>query len=212
MLMSQWIELARNYFYERFFLFLLVIILLVMGVVFGSLSVNSLGSNQRHELTQYLRLFLQGFRQDPTAVVADPGYVREAIAGHFKTVLFLLVLGISVIGVPLVLLLIFTRGYILGFTVAFLVRQLGGRGVLLAAAGVLPHQFLIIPTLVALAVFNIEFPGALIRSRFGHNPVVVSRELLRCLGLNGGGLIVLVLSGLLEGFVIPVLIRWIARF
>lgn len=212
MMMSQWLELARNYFYERFFLFLLVIILLVMGVVFGSLSVDSLGGNQRNELTQYLQLFLQGFRQDPMAAAADPGYAREAIAGHFKTVLFLLVLGVSVIGVPLVLLLVFTRGFILGFTVAFLVRQLGGRGVLFAAAGVLPHQFIAVPALVALAVFNIDLAGSLVRSRLGHNPVVVSRELLRCLGLNGGGLIALVLAGLLEGFVIPVLIRWVARF
>lgn len=212
MFFSRWMELGRNYFYERFFLFLLVIILLVMGIVFGSLSVNSLADGQRQELTQYLKLFLQGFRQDPTAVVSDPVYAREAIAGHLKTILFLTILGISVIGVPLILLLVFTRGFILGFTIAFLVRQLAGRGVVFAAAAVLPHQFIVIPALVVLSVANIDFAGALIRSRFGKKPVFISSEIMRCLGINLGGLIILTLAGLVEGLMTPIFIRWVAGF
>lgn len=210
MLFSRWMELGRNYFYERFFLFLLVIILLVMGIVFGSLSVNSLADSQRQELTQYLKLFLQGFRQDPTAVVSDPVYAREAIAGHLKTILFLVVLGVSVIGVPLILLMIFTRGYILGFTIAFLTRQLAGRGIVFTAAAVLPHQFLIIPALIVLSVANIDFAGALIRSRAGKKPIQLSTEAVRCLGINFGALILLTIAGLIEGLLTPILIRWIA--
>lgn len=210
MFMAHWLDMSREYFRERFFLFLLVIILLVMGIVFGSMSVNTLGGEQRQELTQYLRLFFQGFQGDPTAPVSDPVYAREAIANHLKTVLFLLVLGVSVIGVPLVLLLVFTRGFILGFTVAFLVRQLSGRGMLFAMAAVLPHQFLVVPTIVILAVANIDFAGILVRSRWGRKPVPVSRPFLQCLGLNGAGLIILTVAGLIEGLVTPVLIRWVA--
>lgn len=210
MFMARWMDIAREYFRERFFLFLLVIILLIMGIVFGSLSVNALGGDQRQELTQYLRLFFQGFHQDTAAPVSDPVYAREAIAGHLKTVVFLLILGVSVIGVPLILLLVFTRGFILGFTVAFLVRQLSGRGMLFAMTAVLPHQFLVVPTLVVLAVANIDFAGTLIRSRWGRRPTPLSHPFFYCLGLNGVGLIILTLAGLVEGLITPVLIRWVA--
>jgi stage II sporulation protein M len=210
MLMSRWIELAKEYFHERFFLFLLVMILMVMGVVFGSLSVNSLGTDQRQELTQYLRLFFQGFQQDTATPVSDPVYAREAIAGHIKTVLFLLVLGVSVIGVPLILLLVFTRGFILGFTVAFLVQQLAGRGVIFSIMAVLPHQFLVIPVLIILAVVNIDFAGTLVKSRWGRHPMPVSKTLFHCLGVNGAGLLVLTIAGLIEGLITPILIHWVA--
>jgi stage II sporulation protein M len=208
--MSHWLELGRNYFYERFFLFLLVIILFVMGIIFGSLSVNSLGEGQKLELTQYIRLFLQGFRQDPAAMISDPVYAREAIAGHLKTIFFLLVLGISVIGVPLILLLVFTRGFILGFTIAFLMQQLAGKGVVFAAAAVLPHQFLVVPALVTVTVANIDFAGVLVKNRLGKRTIPLSMEFLRCLGLNGGGLVLFTIAGLVEGLLTPILIRWLA--
>jgi stage II sporulation protein M len=203
-------DLIYDYLQERFFLFLLVVLLFIMGIVFGALSVNSLGNGQKMELTQYLQVFFAGIKEE-TRPVSDLSLAKDAIFGHIKTVFFLLVLGISVIGVPLILFLVFTKGYILGFTIGFILQQLAGKGFLFSITSILPHYLLFVPAIILGAVANMDFAGELLKNRWGKLAQPISVEFFRCLGLNGIVLFTLTISGLVEGFISPLFIYWVAR-
>ena len=73
MFWQNWRDLVYEYIQERFFLFLLVVLLFIMGIVFGALSVNSLGTGQKMELTQYLQVFFTGIKQDTSHLRPLPG-------------------------------------------------------------------------------------------------------------------------------------------
>ena len=63
---------------------------------------------------------------------------------------------ISIIGLPIILNLLFMKGMVVGFTVGFLVNQMGWNGFILSFVSVLPQNFIIIPIFivtVTLAVF-----------------------------------------------------------
>lgn len=210
MYLRNWREIFREYVEERLFLFILVGLLFVMGVVFGALSVNSLGGGQKEELTQYLQMFFQGIQKEAQPVT-DFSLAKNAIIGHIKTTFFFLILGISVIGVPLILFLVFTKGYILGFTVGFILQQLAGKGFIFSVTSILPHHLLLVPAILFGAVANIDFAGMLLKSRWGKVGYPISAEFLRCLALNGVSLFTLTVSGLVEGVISPLFIYWVAR-
>ena len=180
-----------------------------MGIVFGTLSAQNLEYGQKTELRQYIQIFFQGMKQQ-TAPVTDVALAGDAIFNHLKTVFFFVLLGISVIGVPLILFLIFAKGYILGFTIGFILQQLAGKGFLYCNFGLSPlclHD----PALLLAGVANIDLAGALLKSRFGQVNRPVSADLLQGLGLSGLAMVLLTVSGLIEGFISPMFIYWTAK-
>jgi len=71
-----------------------------------------------------------------------------------------------VIGLPLVLVILFTKGFALGFTVGFLVYELGWKGLIFGMASVLPPNLFLVPALLLICVAAVSFSLAVIRSRF----------------------------------------------
>ncbi len=210
MLPRHWRGMVVGYIEERLFIFVLVSLLFITGIAGGAYSVNGLKETQKAELTQYLYMFFQSFKRGaPPAMDFSPA--GKIIFSHFKTVFSLFLLGFSVIGTPVILFIVFTKGFILGFTVGFILKQLAGRGFLFAMSAVLPHHLLIIPTIIVAAVANIDFAGVLLKGRWGKKPAYpVSREFLRCLGINSAAFFLLFLAGLVEGVFSPFLIHWVA--
>lgn len=204
-------EAIIRYIEDRIFIFLLVILIFITGTVGGAVAVNGLREGQKLELTQYLQEFFQGFKRESRPAV-DFAPAGRIVLSHLKTLFLLFLFGFSVIGAPAILFLVFTKGFILGFTAGFILEQWAGRGFLFVIASLLPHHLLIVPALLTAAVANIDFAGALLKGRWGRRaPYPLAGELLRCLGLNGASLLLLLIAGLVEGVLSPYLIYWVAR-
>ena len=56
---------------------------------------------------------------------------------------------------PLIAILIFFKGFVLGFTVGFLISEYSFRGILIALAAVFPQNLLVIPVYIIAAVLSI---------------------------------------------------------
>lgn len=198
--------IIRDYFRERIFLFVLVLILFLMGSIFGVLATGVLNSAQRNNLISYLDQGLHGEIFIPNGI-----YTRQTIVANIKTVFFLFFMGISVIGVPLALLLIFTRGFIIGFSISFLLRTMGFKGLVLVLTGVLPHNLLIIPALFLMVIAIIDFAAALTKIRFTKKQVVVGEELVKCAVLTIVVLLVMMFAGFIQGYITPLFTAWLTK-
>jgi stage II sporulation protein M len=198
--------LIRNYFKERFFLVALVFILFVMGIVFGVLGAGVLEPAQKADLLNYLDQGLHG-----GVLLQDHRYVRQVIVAHIQTIFFLFFMGISVIGLPLALLLIFTRGFVLGFSSGFLLQSMGVKGAVLSLVGILPHNLLVVPGLLLMVVAMIDCATALTKMRLTKNRVALGEELVHCALVTLVVLIMMTVGGLIQGYVTPLVTAWLAR-
>lgn len=192
-------------------LYLVVLILLVLGLAVGALTVNVLDQSERLELAGYLEVFLRGLvdgqlRTDP------PLALRAACLQNLKTVGSLWILGLTVIGVPAIAAVVFLRGLVVGFTVGFLVKEMGAAGFFLAALAVLPQNLLALPALVITAVSALSFSLLLLRRRWDRSCRPLAEEFMgySFLVLLMGGL--MVGAGFLEAYISPVFMRLIAGF
>jgi stage II sporulation protein M len=177
-----------------------------MGSIFGILATGMLSPDQRENLLSYLDQGLHGEIYIPNSV-----YTRQTIVDNIKIVFFLFFMGISVIGVPLALLLIFTRGFILGYSISFLLRTMGFKGLVLILTGVLPHNLLIIPALFVMVVAIIDFAAALTKIRFTKKQVFVGEEMVKCAVLTLVALVVMMLAGFVQGFITPLFTAWLTQ-
>ncbi|WP_051331150.1 stage II sporulation protein M [Aneurinibacillus terranovensis] len=189
---------------NNFSLYLFTIVLFVMGVGFGAVIVNSIGLTQKQQLFMYVSQFFHELSRDN---IADPSRAFQSSLGHYlKYIGFMWILGLSIIGLPLILVMVFLKGVVVGFTVGFLVNQLSWHGLYFAIVSVLPQNLLIVPSIILIATAGISFSLQLIQSRFKHGRAIYPQFLLYS-SLMVAMAIVSVLAAGFEAFISPSLMK-----
>lgn len=203
-------DILRGYFRRRTAVYLCVIIVLAMGAGFGGLAVGYVDEEDRSALAGHV----EGLLSAPeTRLPAPPERVlQQALMEQLlKTVGLVGLFGLSVIGAPLVLAVVFLRGFALGFTGAFLVDRLGWRGIPLALASLLPHNVLAVPALVLAGASAISFSVAAARVLMGRRDINMYQQFLTTVLLLAASGLALVAASFLEAYVTPVLMDAVAR-
>ncbi|WP_238473271.1 stage II sporulation protein M [Desulforamulus profundi] len=188
---------------ESWPIYLLALVTLTAGICFGNWGAHNLDSGQAGQLSVVLDSFVN---QVGTVAVDRSQVVKSTITNNLFFIGLIYFLGLTVIGTPAILALLFARGFSLGFTVGFLTKERAGEGVVIALTSVLPQNILLMPAVFMAGVAALSFSWLLIR-RFlnSRNPVLP--------GLIGYHLLILVVcciaaaAGLVEAFITPDLIK-----
>ncbi|WP_394232850.1 stage II sporulation protein M [Niallia oryzisoli] len=149
---------------EHSSIYLFVIVLFLMGVIFGAVVVNSLSFSQKEDLYYYLSQFFGQVSNGKIATSND--LFLQSFMHNSKYIGLIGLLGISIIGLPIILILLFMKGMVVGFTVGFLVNQMGWNGFLLSFVSVLPQNFLIIPVFIVTATVAVTISLKMIKRQF----------------------------------------------
>ncbi len=186
-------------------LYLFTIVLFTMGVSFGAVIVNSLSLTQKQDLMQYLSQFFHELKQ---GMDANPQMAfQQALGDHIKYIGFIWILGLSIIGLPIILIMVFLKGLVVGFTVGFLVNQWHWSGLMMAGFSVLPQNLVVIPVIIIVGTAGISFSLRLIRSRFMRRGEPIYHYFLRYSFLVLLMGCILGIASLFEAFISPMLMK-----
>jgi stage II sporulation protein M len=193
---------------ENTSLYLFIIVLFLMGVIFGSIVVNSLDFVQKHDLYSYLNRFFGQVTEGKFASSKD--MFLQSYFHNVKYIGLMWILGISIIGLPLILILLFLKGVVVGFTVGFLVNQMGWNGFILSFVSILPQNVIIIPAFIIMSTIAMSFSLKMVRQQFNkriHEPIfpLFTRYTFVIIGLS----CLLLLASTFEAFVSPTLMKQI---
>ncbi|WP_407268780.1 stage II sporulation protein M [Radiobacillus sp. PE A8.2] len=189
-------EHMQNYAVIYFFM----LVLFLIGIVFGAVIVNSMNFIQTNDLFFYLDRFFVHITEEP--FINTQEMFKESFLYHLQFMLLLFILGLSIIGLPIIWILLFVKGLVVGFTVGFFVNQLGWQGFLFAAASIAPQNFIIIPVYLIAASVAMIFSMTLLQKLFSRKlqqpilaPFMRYSVLFLCL------MIVLAAASFIEAFV-----------
>lgn len=138
-----------NYLKENITIYLFMTTLLITGIVFGAIIVNSMSFVQKEDLFFHLNQFFTKLHNGEPIMSKD--MLKKSFSFHFQYLLLILLLGLTIIGIPFIWLLIFLKGLVIGFSVGFIVNQLGFKGLLLATVSIAPQNMFIIPIYIVAA-------------------------------------------------------------
>lgn len=203
--MRFWVrQVVSDYLKQKWILFLFVTVFLCVGLFFGAMAAKTISMDRAFQLSAYFNSFLEKVAVTP---VSEQIYFRHNVLNNLYIMIAMYVLGLTVIGIPLVLVAVFSRGFILGFTVGFLVREKALKGFLFALISVLPHNIIIIPAVIVGGVTALSFSGLLIKRRFntqnmtitGHLGIYTAVMLALCLATTAAGFV--------ETYITPAVIK-----
>jgi stage II sporulation protein M len=187
--------------YKKVFRVSVIILLsaLSFGVVFGSVYVGYMDYYALEDLESGLDYFLQ--ITDEGGQVSSAKIATNSLNTNGIFILYTVICGLAVIGLPLVVVMVAFRGALLGFTVGYLVQRLGWKGIVFSLVTIFP--FSLINVLVSLfsGATAMTFSWIIIKKVFGRdqNPTPI----LGFLSLQLLTFLVMFLLALLEAAVVP---------
>ncbi len=186
-----------------------MILIFVIGIVIGAMAVKTLPDEQKAELVGYLRIFFQGLTDPQNAGGDTQALLAGVLLSNIKVIVIMWLLGFTIVGIPFVLFMVCLRGFVIGFTVGFLVNEYIMKGLLFALVSVLPHNFFAVPALLATGVSATSFSLMLVRrnktkANLLYNSLAYS---LFCLAM----LVVMIGAALVEVYVSPVFMKTVAQ-
>jgi stage II sporulation protein M len=202
-----WNNPMRIYVKDHLSLYVFVSVLVVMGVVFGALMVNALTPEQNQELARHVNSFIQVVNQGTE--IGGKASFHQTFWMHVKWVLLIWLLGLSVVGLPLIFLLDFLKGVLVGFSVGYLVGQMSWKGMLFALVSVAPQNLIIIPALVICSVTSMSFSLYLIKNRFLQKKGALYPPFVRMSSVTLCMIALLFGTSLFEAYLSPVMIHWV---
>lgn len=202
-------QVIYDYFKQKWFLLLFLTVFFGVGLFFGATAAKIISIDQADHLSGYLNSFLEKVGSTP---IGEQVYFKQNLLNNLYILLAMYILGLTVIGIPLVLVAIFSKGFVLGFTIGFLVREKAYKGFAFALVSVMPHNLLIIPVIIVGGVTALSFSALLIKRRFAVSKIPLSGHfglytaIMFILGLVTTG------AGFVETYVTPVLIKTAANW
>lgn len=155
---------VQNHVREYSSLYMFIIVLFLMGVISGAIIVNSLSFTQKEDLLYYLSRF---FGQVAEGNITNSYQMFIGSVTHnIQYIGLIWILGVSIIGLPLILILLFLKGMVVGFTVGFLVNSMGWEGFRIALVSVLPQNIVLVPLTIFITTLSLALSFKIIKRVF----------------------------------------------
>jgi len=122
-----------------------------------------MGEFERNDLVNYLTNFI-----DPTNTsgISYKLIFLQSIKNNLPVIIFLWFLGLTIVGIPVILIIDLLKGFTVGFTFSFMISGLGKSGIGIAILGVLPQNIIYIPCIIFASVVSMEFSIMLLKNKF----------------------------------------------
>lgn len=183
--------------------------ILIIGIVAGSLFMVVLSSSDIALIKEHLESFM-------TSIESNKLNYTQSLISSLGTNLFYVIiiwlLGISVIGMPIIVFLYFAKAFTLGFSISSIICEYKLKGCLLAFFYVFPHHILSILLYTFLMVYSLSLSIRVSKTLLAKKTLdfkVIMRRYSVVLIIS---LIGAVIVSLLEVFLMPNLMRFVIPF
>ena len=186
-----------------------IISILFLGVILGSVYANIIGLNDRNLVIDKIKVFVDNINSNSLNTFL---VFKNSVGINFSYMLFIWILGMSIIGIIFNIILLFLKGFIFGFSIASFIITYGIKGIVLSIIYLIFGQLLNIIFITILAIYSILFSVKLIKniinkdkdqkfSVFIKNYFII---LVICI-------LVALISSVSETFILPALIKLVIK-
>lgn len=134
-------------------------IIAIVAIVFGSLFSVMLNESDKNLVSEYISNFFENIKNNNLNYIMA---LKNGSIGSLSYILIVWFLGISIIGMPIVLFMYFSKFFVIGFSISSIIKGYGFKGCLLSFAYIFPHQIIYIIAYTMLSMYSIKMSIKLI--------------------------------------------------
>lgn len=155
--------------------YLLVSIIFLIGLIIGVTFINNIDTSSSENISGYILNFIEALKTDYQ--IDKINLLKSSIINYLIVAIIIWFMGSTVIGIPIVYLIVAFKGFSLGYTISCILITLGtGKGILFSIASLFFQNIIIIPCILAIAVSGIKLYSSIMKDKRREN---IKIEILR---------------------------------
>lgn len=182
-----------------------IILLFVIGFIAGTVFMTILSKTDQSYVKEYMSSYIENIQNNNLNYLSC---FKESFLANILLFIVIFLLGISVIGIPIIIFIYFFKSFILGFSITTFILAFGLKGMLYTIIFLIPH-ILIYTLLTILTIYAVKVSIYFIYSIFHKldiNSKVIMNQYFKILIFSIIGIII---YSLMETFVTPYFIKLI---
>ncbi|AYD40579.1 stage II sporulation protein M [Clostridium fermenticellae] len=164
MLHNKFIDALNDHVQNNFWLYVISLLCICTGIVLGIYSVRYMGGFEKSDLVNYIKSFSSAIG---SGNIDYKQIFIQTIKNNIPVLIIVWFLGLTMIGVPIILIIDILKGFTIGFTISFIINGMGIRGVWVSLLGVLPQNIIYIPCIIFISVLAMEFSLNMLKDKGG---------------------------------------------
>lgn len=205
---SNWKTILNNYVKKNYKEYIIVTVLFIIGIFIGVMIINSSQENQVNEISTYINEIITKYKE-----LNNINKFELVIKSIKRNLLFAIVIwsaGTTVIGIPIVLIMILIRGIVLGFTISSIIITLGTlKGILFCMIALVLQNIIHIPAILTIGTSSIKLYKSIIKDKRKENiKIELIRHTIICILM----IVLLILSEIIENYISFKLIKKMIKY
>lgn len=179
---------------------ILVSIVFILGLIFGSIYITILGSKEKttilNEVNNYFLTTDYSF-EDKIDIF------KNTLISNLTYIGSMWILGLSVIGIPIVFIMTFFKSFILGFSVSSIFAKYGFKGIVGVLTFIFPSSIVISIFTLFLSTYSIIISLKIANGAFTKKTINFKTFMGRYFFILVIGVLIAILCSLFDGFLSP---------
>ncbi len=186
-----------------------IIGILFLGLILGAVFANIIGFNDKTLVVDKIKLFIDNVN---TGEINSLIAFKNSISINLLYVIVIWIMGMTLVGILFNILLLFSKSFILGFSLASFIITYSYKGIILSILYLLLGQLLNILVISILTIYSLMFSSKLFKVIFkNQNNHDILNFLRNYLIILASSVIISGISSSFESFLLPALIKLIIK-
>ena len=191
---------VKNKLYEQKKIYLSIIITIALGIISGIIYNLILSKSDHTLITNQLNSFFDAIKKN------DINYIPmlfNSLIGNLSLVILIWLLGISIIGLPLIYILCFGKGFLLSFSIISILTTYKFKGIILAVCYLIPGPIILLLYLIFLGFSSAFFSKKIFSYLFLKQDISLRHSMKRYLQVLLVSVVVAGCCSLFDTFFMP---------
>ncbi len=193
-------------FDKRYVLFCLILV--IIGIVCGSLFIVILNSSDKSLVIEYIETFIDTIKNNNFNYIDT---LKNTLIINYLVIVIISILGFTYFLVPLNILILFYKSFVIGFSLSSFILVYKIKGLLLSIVYIFPHLIINILLFSLLIAFTLKLSIKMINSIIKKKDINMRVYFNKYLYTGLFIFIVLTITSLYESFVTPYLLKLVVN-
>jgi len=179
-------------------------VITIIAIISGSIYMMVLSKNDQSLVKEEMTLFFDNIKNNKLNYFE---VIKNTGISNITFIIVIWVLGLSIVGLPIVVVMYFSKIFILGFSLASIIANYKLKGLLIALLYIFPHQLINIIIYGILVIYSVSLSLKLLSTALKKKTLDFKLVMNKYLFILCLSVIVIIITSLLETFLMPNLIK-----
>lgn len=178
--------------------------LFLIGVIAGSIFITILSKSDQALVKEYIKEFINKIDKNKLNYLDA---LKNTSISNLSFIIIIWLLGLSIIGIPIIIFMYFSKAFILGFSLSAFILEYKLKGLLIALVYFFPHHVVNIIAYTLVMIYSLKISFILTNSILKKKTISFKSIMNRYLTVLAVAVGMIIVTSLYECFIVPILIK-----